>query len=402
MNVALTAFSFTTANLFQSVRSSKLTDKGFFAAHDTSLDIRYVMADATFYDLEIFQRGSNDFTVDAVAASSSTGIRAIVNGQVYSGYWSPQWQGEIISNSVVQPGNPPSKPDSRYISKWSGRTEEAYDVGRGDPSTRSPALQNAMGSLLPIIQGKIPFGEKTLTSGGKVTQFESPTLGTQWFPFPADKGKIIYGIHRTTQLLFFIAQEDGASPGIKLKDLIAQLVTHGVDDAVMGDGSDSATLVVDGAVEVEPGSLKNDSIPVGLQLRRRTLTTASGTTSIVACTYSPLITKVGAFPWQTPGAQVSLTWDNPNIKLTVTSFGSQLTAADLGLSSLPITLTQTSGTDPAGRIVFKGSSGNTSVTIDGTVAVSGGTDTGTLQGTAYIFILDPPSSINANLNWVLA
>jgi len=63
-----------------------------------------------------------------------------------------------------------------------------------------------------------------------------------------------------------LVQLDGGV-GLTVPDLITRLVSMGVEDAVLGDGSNSATLVVDGTVEVQPSRIKNNSIPVGPMFR---------------------------------------------------------------------------------------------------------------------------------------
>jgi hypothetical protein len=73
--------------------------------------------------------------------------------------------------------------------------------------------------------------------------------------------------------------------GLTVEALANELVRLGIGDAVMGDGSDSATLVIDGNVEVRPGEWrKNRAIPVGLMLRRADLRVVRPSRSI--CTSS--------------------------------------------------------------------------------------------------------------------
>ena len=64
------------------------------------------------------------------------------------------------------------------------------------------------------------------------------------------------------------AQEDKATPGMKVSQLAYDLLNLGFDDAVFLDGSDSATLMVDGKLVVTPGDRKDDAIVVGVGFSR--------------------------------------------------------------------------------------------------------------------------------------
>src|SRR5262249_13200088 len=136
----------------------------------------------------------------------------------------------------------------RNMGQWSGCSQIALGVAKGDPSTVTPGYLNAMGRLLPLVEAR-----RGASAG---------PLGDYWTN-DASVGKAVYGVCRKEQVVFMLVQKHGGSGGVTVPDLITRLVEMGVDDAVMGDGSDSATLIVDGAVEVDPGRIKNNSIPVG-------------------------------------------------------------------------------------------------------------------------------------------
>jgi hypothetical protein len=56
----------------------------------------------------------------------------------------------------------------------------------------------------------------------------------------------------------FVAVQANGETGMRIDGLAQLLASSGIQDAVLADGSDSATLVVDGSVEVAPGYwLKN-------------------------------------------------------------------------------------------------------------------------------------------------
>jgi hypothetical protein len=184
--------------------------------------------------------------------------------------------------------------------------------------------------------------------------------------------------------------------------MIGYLNAMGIDDAVMGDGSDSTCLAVDGQILVRPGVLKNSTIPDGLQFRRQTLTVAAGSTTFVQTEDFALSLKLGTLPSIQTGAVASLIWGTSGLELTVTSFGGGLSAADLGLAALPLTLTQTTPDTNLVAGVHLGS-GDGHVTIDCQIAVSGPTDPGRLTGT---FTINEPVSTHlmasGTIDWPLA
>jgi hypothetical protein len=159
--------------------------------------------------------------------------------------------------------------------------------------------------------------------------------------------------------------------------MIGWLHQWGVTDAAMGDGSDTVMVAVDGAL-VAAATLvgKDQTTPNGLALRQRTLV-ASGSTTVAAA--SPALAAVlGSLPANLAGAAATLTWTPAGIGLEVASLGGGLTASQLGLPALPVTLTTASANLVAGA-TFTEPSGPFSVTA--TLVVSGPTDPGTLTGT---------------------
>jgi exopolysaccharide biosynthesis protein len=63
-------------------------------------------------------------------------------------------------------------------------------------------------------------------------------------------------------------QEHGTTPGMKISQLAYDLLNLGFDDAVFLDGSDSATLMVDGKMIVSPAERKDNAIVVGVGFSR--------------------------------------------------------------------------------------------------------------------------------------
>lgn len=401
--MAVVTLPFTTANLFATVRASHLDDRGFFAGFDSAWSLYYVMADATFYDLQIYVRSGGDtFTGQAAAASTATDVRAIINGQIYEELddGTNIWQGEIYTGGSLQSGHPPHEPAYRYFGRGPGRTERAYTMGLGDPSGSGFTFEEAAGRLLPLIQGRIPFGATTVQSGGTVTQYGSPTLASVWLSGGVGAGKAIYGIHRSSQLIFFLAQEHSflTSSGVGVATLIPQLVAHGVDDAVIGDGNSSSTLIVDGAALFMPSSWKDAAIPVGLQLRRRTLSCTAGTTTFQVSDATLNARLGGALPQSKTGAVAAITWFDGSLTMVLSVLGSGLSAADLGIAALPVSLNRTSGTDPAGGLYF--SDAGTRVNLYCRVVVASPSDRGRLQGT-FTIVTDRASVISGSIDWPL-
>jgi hypothetical protein len=81
-------------------------------------------------------------------------------------------------------------------------------------------------------------------------------------------GKTVMGIERSNNLIILVVQNHGTT-GMRLSEIRDSLIHLGVDDALAWDGSDSATLVRDSTVQVQPGQVKNNTIPVGAGFRLR-------------------------------------------------------------------------------------------------------------------------------------
>jgi hypothetical protein len=281
--MALPNNSFSGPTFFSGIRSMMDADRGFFAASDDNL--RYACMDAAFYRYEIFERPSGSKFTTAAAGLPSQ-IRVVANGQFYG---EPHCtaapcvklpQGEVIIAHVVKPGNPPKAPDYRHLGQWDGRSTDAFQMVRGDPSgTTTPTTYNhAMGTLLPVIQRGIPFKAKEVRDGsGNLLQGASPGIGSL-LPYPGWCGFTIYGIHRATQILFVLTQQHviGTMSGYKLGELIDLLDGMGVDDAVLADSGTSSMMLVDGVVETTPGPDRDNTMPKGGMFRLQTLGLASG------------------------------------------------------------------------------------------------------------------------------
>lgn len=164
---------------------------------------------------------------------------------------------------------PPAPPDP----------SDAWEFGQGDPPTGADV---AFGGGIPVIIGGLPFGTENRYAPGAPADLPrtgDPGAGNQRFltqrsnrGFSSQEaggntlGKVVMGIERESNLLILVVQEHG-SIGMRLSEVRDSLVHLGIDDALAWDGSDSATLVRDTTVEVSPGSIKNNTIPVGAGFR---------------------------------------------------------------------------------------------------------------------------------------
>ncbi|SFU03578.1 Predicted protein [Geodermatophilus amargosae] len=287
------------------VRKRMNSGGGVFAALDGAF--RYVFLDADFFRLEVLQRKpSEKFTAAAIASTA----RVVANGQTFASYCATpgdcavKWQGEVVSKAITLPGEPPHAPSFRYFGQGAGASASSFIVAKGDPGQSVPPLVEAIGRLLPLVEGKSVAATPA-------------TSGTFW-PMSATIGKAAYGVARDINAVLVIVQQHGEI-GLMLPQFAALVAGAGVDQAAMGDGSDSATLVVDKVVEVTPGDyIKNRAIPDGPAFIQRSLSTtpASALRNNPASTDPRFLTDFSA-----TGTQGSLAIDNSGIKLILVSLG---------------------------------------------------------------------------------
>lgn len=382
------------AALFSTIRSTGMlaADSGLALVKDVQRNVVVLAADASFYDFQCYVRsGGLTFSggaLEACEVGNASGIRAVTSGQVYdvaaslSGGVDVFWLGDVITGGALHPDTHSRAPDHRHLGKWRGRTQKAYAVAKGDPRDVQPGYREAIGALLPILERGRPFTATSATDPDVgVTANFSPTLASAWLGKAAWVGKIIFGVHRDENLLFVMAQEDGyyaRSTGVSLATMIGWLQRWGVDDAAMGDGSDTVMVAVDGVLAAQATLAgKDQTTPNGLALRQRTLQ-ASGTTTITAASAAFTAAVGGSLPATLTAAAASLHWTPSAIELALTSLGGGLTAAQLGLPSLPVTLT-TPAADIVRGLTLTEASGPLSITAS--LVVTGPTDPGTLSGT---------------------
>lgn len=210
------------------VRSLMNSGGGMFAARDGAF--RYVFLDADFFKLKILQRSASQTFTEAALAS---GAPVVTNGQTFGSYCllpgdcSVKWQGEIVSAHTTVSGDPPHAPSFRFFGQTDGASTDSFVGTRGDPSGATPPVSDAVGRLLPLVDGKSVSATPAST-------------GTYWTR-PATTGKTVYGIARDINAVLVLIQQNGEA-GLILKDLLQLIADAGIDQAVLADGSDSSTL----------------------------------------------------------------------------------------------------------------------------------------------------------------
>jgi len=362
--MAFVTHSFTGTTFFTDIRAM-MTDKGFFAGKDGAL--RYVVMDASFYRFQSWLRpATKTFTGGAtVDEAADKNLRVISNasfvddppGYDYSNPAAQTWEGEVMDAHVVSAGTPASMPEHRYVGQWDGQGEMALAMDRGDPSSvTSPSdFDDAIGGLLPIIKKGIKFaGKMQEHSVTGELQVAGSNAIAGWEKKGKFVGKVIAGVHRQGNIFFIFAQEhlfwaNPAGAGMSITDVIDRLHDMGVDDAVMGDGSDSVALVVDGAVELDPRWYKNNTITAGFSFRLKGFDLPTTMLSGAKLVRYPGTTDP-AFPDGTAlrDQQGGIRLDGADIVLRLTSLGftaafttSAALEAALGVTTMPLELRAT-------------------------------------------------------------
>jgi len=191
-------------------------------------------------------------------------------------------QGQVVAAGKVVAGD--SRPDSFWFGQMTadGTTGAKYAAGKGDPPKDDKRLVAAIGGLGPLIVSDLPYGVGNKYKPGAPAGVDEPADGepsdaakkymiqrnNKTFiaqnDHSADTGKAVLAYCVKKDRLLVGLQEDGATPGMKISELALDLVNRGFDEAVFLDGSDSATLVVDGKMVVTPGGYKDHVTVVGV------------------------------------------------------------------------------------------------------------------------------------------
>lgn len=139
-----------------------------------------------------------------------------------------------------------------------------------------------MGGAGPLIVGNRVYGVRNTYRPGAPKGVNEPATGQPPPPameyliqrsnatflsangLPPSTGKTIVAYCRAKRMLLVAVQPHGSGPGQTHSTLAFALAQRGFESAVFYDGSDSATLIVDGGIVVRPGNRKNNTIDVGL------------------------------------------------------------------------------------------------------------------------------------------
>lgn len=166
-----------------------------------------------------------------------------------------QTQGLTVANGKTQPGGRSS--NSYFISQ---NNSGNWSAGIGDPPSDSKI---GFGGGIPLIVNGMPYGaSKKYDSKGKMIQNSSAG-----FPMQNNNtvGKTVLAFDGKGNFMI-VSQENGVN-GLTLDGIRNELVKNGYTNAVSFDGSTSATLVKDNKIITKPDSRKDNSIPVGVQIR---------------------------------------------------------------------------------------------------------------------------------------
>lgn len=228
-------------SFFSDIRDSRQwrEQKGSFFGYDPEYAMHYVIMDATFYKLGIFDRCPPNRSHPGVFSEvlegqmrSNPRIKVMTNGQFFADTSMHEPFGGQIINGVHHRYDSGNEDYNGWLTfaQNSYRGEVSYSVVQGRPRDFRWEY-NALGGLGHMIKNSRANTERT--------RWASPS---DYLP-SYDYSKIILGIHRSSNCIFVIG-EDLESSDITFEALQSRLIEMCVDDAVILDGASSATMVV--------------------------------------------------------------------------------------------------------------------------------------------------------------
>ncbi len=167
-----------------------------------------------------------------------------------------QTQGLTVVNGQAQSGGRSS--NSYYISQDENGN---WSSGLGNPPANSSL---GYGGGIPLIVNGMPYGEsKKFDSSGNMVQNSS-----NGYPLQNNStvGKSIVAFDSKGNFML-VSQQNGTN-GMTLDGIRDHLMSKGYTNAISFDGSTSATLMRDNTIINSPDRRKNNSIPVGIQVRQ--------------------------------------------------------------------------------------------------------------------------------------
>ncbi|WP_300601843.1 DUF6443 domain-containing protein [Niabella sp.] len=222
------------------------------------------------------------FTQTAIKFSTPGVITYVINAQQYqrNGLSNPfsagknsSWtaQGYTISQGKVFVGN--SSPLTFYFAISGG----SVTFGKGDAPKKADF---AVGGGIPVLINGLKYGGRNEYSKGApagLPEIGEPGAGNDKYlvqrsnaGYPkqdnAEVGKSIVAYNSKTGAFMLVVQQDGVQ-GLTLTQIRDYLVREGFNNAVSFDGSNSATLLRDGAIFAAPGDVKNNTIPSGVRFQ---------------------------------------------------------------------------------------------------------------------------------------
>ncbi|MCM4084185.1 phosphodiester glycosidase family protein [Actinoplanes sp. TRM88002] len=181
-------------------------------------------------------------------------------------------EGLIIENGKTLNGR--SSPETFHLSLNDG----VWDMAKGDPAATSGL---GIGGGIPLLMDGLPFGKVNVYRDGApagLPETGDPGTGNTQYLLQRSSagfgdyddrgtavGKVVTALGPDGTVIVMV-QEDGTD-GPKVSELRDALKQMGATDAVAFDGSASATLVVDGKVEIAPSKFRDNMMTAGLGLR---------------------------------------------------------------------------------------------------------------------------------------
>jgi RHS repeat-associated protein len=242
----------------------------------------------------VLRPSGKTFTDAAVSHDTPKTTEFVINGALFDKPFASGVSGPADASSVVSQGQTVERgtvvegrsSSGTFHFAWSGKgsldPSDDWSFGKGDPPS---AAAVAFGGGKPVVLGGLPYGPvNQYTSGapGGLPERGDPGESNRKYLTQRSNdgfkeleaksrstGLVVMGIDPGKDLLFIVVQAHGAIPGMKLSEIRDYLVKAGVKDALAWDGSDSATLVQDSTVLIQPGSVKNNNIRSGIGVRLR-------------------------------------------------------------------------------------------------------------------------------------
>jgi RHS repeat-associated protein len=210
-------------------------------------------------------------TESAKARDNQGQLDFTINAQQFEGtyYFDCTSQGLNIENRVTIEGR--SSPGTFYMSMDNMGT---WSFGAGDPPQNSSM---AFGGGIPVVINGLAYGNGNLYSAG--VPEGAPLIG----PVPencqqyliqknsngyvkqntTNVGKAIVGYNSNTRAFIVCVQENGVQ-GLTLDTIKSYYLSWGFNNVLAFDGSNTAMLVQDQQVLIDPADYKDSSVPCGI------------------------------------------------------------------------------------------------------------------------------------------